>query len=882
MAVQNIDAFRQDALAQGYSEQEINDFLGSPEVDLDQQARDAGYSQEEIDTFKAQQGVSTEPALDPTRQDEPTDQLDFGGLEPVGAAAPITDTTVEAAPEQLDQASKVARAEQILSKYNNIYSRHATTGKQIAGLFSAESAQEARQDFNDLQSLLVDRMQNEGYDTFLDERGQLMLRNEDGTVQELDTDLFDDLMNSLGEGAGAIGGAIAGAKGGAALPLSNVHPAAKAATIAGGAILGGAAGAALGSSIDYMRNMWDTKEEFEAAIMFDKMLDAGVADPVYTILGGGAAKAVGSIGKGTMKIVGKAWDKFANGNVSGAKSVLLEDFNISPEQADELVQKWREVGGKDVTTRAALGGERRLSPDEEVIQAVIETQPGGESIANVIEDSNKLVQSINTRAKDIRKAADQVARGASDDIGKALRTNLDEYQTDVKNFFNETKNLASDVIDRTDYRFDLEKMAIEPVMEKIQGRVGDPRKLERFTAVMNKMDGLNQTKTFSDLLELRQTVNDLSSSVKSKDKFSQEGFKKVINTIDKEIKRVSDEYLTPEQSKTFINQFRKAKKEYGQMKRLEDNVLFKQLTKKGATEEQIQRDLNNRILALDDTFVDVMEKLPKKFRDRAEGAVVNSLTKRFTIGDDAGLQAINFPLLNDKLSKINFTDKGSKQFANLVKDMADVFKNDVNLQKVAGKVTIPKFQSYLTTDPVVRAKYEIASGIFNQMKSLAPTKSADRLGLVKVTDRLMQNPLNAKAGEDFIKKMPKESRSQMRSLVDNLRQKWAQAGNKPQETTKLFKPSTGTELKKTSGGFGPGYYLTDRVGNPKVTEQGQRILRQDVKTNELATLADIAKIYGRDVSLQEIRKLKGLPNKLKNKGFKGIIENGKAMLFDKP
>ena len=53
-------------------------------------------------------------------------------------------------------------------------------------------------------------------------------------------------------------------------------------------------------------------------------------------------------------------------------------------------------------------------------------------------------------------------------------------------------------------------------------------------------------------------------------------------------------------------------------------------------------------------------------------------------------------------------------------ELSEVFKNDVYLAQTAGQVNIPKFQSYLTADPVVRMKYETASGVFNYIKSKMP------------------------------------------------------------------------------------------------------------------------------------------------------------------
>ena len=65
-----------------------------------------------------------------------------------------------------------------------------------------------------------------------------------------------------------------------------------------------------------------------------------------------------------------------------------------------------------------------------------------------------------------------------------------------------------------------------------------------------------------------------------------------------------------------------------------------------------------------------------------------------------------------------------------------------DLYRVNCQITIPKFQSYLTVDPVVRAKFEVASGIFNYIKSKAPGDANRQLALVRATSKLLEKPLD--------------------------------------------------------------------------------------------------------------------------------------------
>ena len=85
--------------------------------------------------------------------------------------------------------------------------------------------------------------------------------------------------------------------------------------------------------------------------------------------------------------------------------------------------------------------------------------------------------------------------------------------------------------------------------------------------------------------------------------------------------------------------------------------------------------------------------------------------------------------------------------------LAEVFKNDIPLAQSTGNIQIPKFQSFLTTDPVVRAKFEIASGMFRFVKSMAPSKAARTTTLVNKTAKVLENPINSKSIKELVEEL---------------------------------------------------------------------------------------------------------------------------------
>lgn len=869
-------------------------------------AKEAGYTYDQIQEYLEKKNTEAEPqpTVDST-QEEPTTNYDPSlGVDDVAVEDFQVSQGNQTATVNTDIKEEVENATDLAAAYSNIHSRWSTLGKMAVGAtFNEEQMTSALQDIQKLNNGLVEKLREKGVNAYIDpDNGLLMMQDENGQQHEIEPGIFDDILASKFETGGAIAGAISGAKWGAkggatlALAAGQLGPQVAApeelvtvpvASVIGGAlgaIGGGFAGAFGGSGLDYLTNSYKLKDELDAKVALSKMVDAGVADATMTILVGGAWKIAKPVGARTVKMMGHAFNTFKNGNQKGAYEILLKDQNITKEQASDIVEKWKKLSG---ITKAddlpkitnPLGVERAMTDEELAVKVITETRPGGEAVIAASEGSSMpITHAVNARAKDLMDTVDKLAPG---EPAKEIRHALQDYQVEVGKYYETAKNLAGDVIDRTDYRFDIDKLAVKPAMQEARKHIDDPFQVERFKNVMERIDGMADTRTFSDLLDLRQSVNAIKA--KTTKKVAQDALKKSIMSIDREIQRVTDEYLPKEQAKVWRQQFKRAKQEYAKMKQLESNVLFKAIvSKKGVTEDQIVKKLSDLAPALDDTFVDVMRKLPKGLKDKTEGAVVKMLTERYTVGLPSELQAVHFPELANKLAKYNFQSPAAKQYVGMVQEFAEVFKNDVHLGRTIGNIQIPKFQSYLTTDPVMRAKYEFASGMFSYVKQLVPDTKAARLALVKMVGGMLDDPLKAKQTQTFIKKFPKAQQVEIEQMVKNLRHAWAQAGLNTvegKEALKLYKATSQEAVSRTNGGFGSGYYLREALESPR---EMRNVLRHDVVPTDLATLKEISEVMGREVTHTEIRKLKSLPAKLKKAGYKGVRHDGRVMLFDKP
>jgi hypothetical protein len=216
----------------------------------------------------------------------------------------------------------------------------------------------------------------------------------------------------------------------------------------------------------------------------------------------------------------------------------------------------------------------------------------------------------------------------------------------------------------------------------------------------------------------------------------------VLTNVDGAIRQGAE--VVMENPQQWLSDYSLAKTQYAKMKGLERNVIARALRRPGLTEDSAVKALTKYITSIDGTFQDVMSSLPKESRKLTEGAVIDTLANKFAAGTEGGQRAIHFPLLDSELDKITLTTPSARKAKAALKEMASVFRNDVPLSQSTGNIQIPKFQSYLTVDPVVRAKFEIASSMFNWIKKMAPTSEQRNMALVSKTAKLLENPLNAK------------------------------------------------------------------------------------------------------------------------------------------
>ena len=540
-------------------------------------------------------------------------------------------------------------------------------------------------------------------------------------------DIWQDLKGSKYEIGYGVAGGIAGARAGAA----------RGGWIGGavGSVLGAIGGSALGTNLDYLRESVRLGTEMKGDVAFRKALNSAELSVVGDAAGLALAKVFkASIGAGRRVI------DFARGNdIPSATKALQAHMAVTEDEATELATQLARLSTVPGATQA-----------EQNIAATIMTQPGGERIIKAATQlrpraGQAMIRSVDDRAQALLKHTSELR---DPQAARNILADLDNYRADVKQVFSDVKAEAAQSVNANNFSFNFDELAIEPILNGLKNEIVDPTARQRFLNQMKQIKQYSKTRKFSDLLELRQIVNNLTYSKRIRSAKDFKALQGVIRNIDDQIEAGAK--VATDKPEEWLGHYREANRLYSEMKQLENNQLYKLLNRKGMTAEGIAKALTRYAPALDDTYLNVINKLPRQTRDAVEGEVFNILSTKYTTGVTGGLRATQFPMLADELKTVPFTSPGARKLRDATVRLGEVFKNDIPLAQSGGQLQIPRFQSYLTTDPVVRAKFELASGIFNRMKQMVPGEQQQDLALVNVLTKLLDQPLNAKLMDELI------------------------------------------------------------------------------------------------------------------------------------
>jgi hypothetical protein len=329
--------------------------------------------------------------------------------------------------------------------------------------------------------------------------------------------------------------------------------------------------------------------------------------------------------------------------------------------------------------------------------------------------------------------------------------------------------------------------------------------------------------------------------VKADDKHTIRG---VLNNIDAAIEDGASSVL--ENPKQWLDDWANARKEYSQMKQVEKTALYRVMFNKDGTMKAVQPEtvvkaLGKHITSLDGSFEQLMSKLPIEGRKMYEGAVIDALANRYAIGD-INRKAINFPMLADELQKITLTTPDARAAKKALIELGEVFKNDVYLAQISGKIAMPKFMQGLSDNLVSKAKFEAAARMYSYIKTQTPSKEGRDAALIRATARLLENPLDSKN----FKVLQDEVYGDANLSASIREMQQAAARNRAKEidigTPRVYLDSSGKIVKK-SGMFIPAHRIL-------TVKQAQEIAETESITLDSKILDTVLKKYGYKAILQ--------------------------------
>lgn len=657
------------------------------------------------------------------------------------------------------------------------------------------------------------------------EEGKWIVETPDGAV-DVTPGILETILAEKGELVGSVAGGWTGAVRGMGMAGPVATPWRRAAGALTGGIAGAVAGGVLGTELDYLYQSMRLQEEMSAEIAAHKALTASEAAAYGEVLGLGLVKFGGKMWDGAKRVKNFVLD----GNTEGARKALKETFFLSQDEIDEIVARFERI----VDTTG-------MSVAEKEIKAVATSVPGAEALVKAAsamdpQASRAVVKNVSDRATQLLQAADD----GTTETARVLKQDLDSYVTAVKTQYDDVKVKAASNPRNKYYKFNMDNIAVKPVLESLAENITDPSIREKFLLQMQQAQRYTDKRTFSDLIELRQLVNEFRFNKRITKPADYAALDEVTKGIDEKLEKGANWLFGKAGAKQWLDEFATARKDYAQMKGVQRTALYKIVNRPGVTPEAVSKAMLKYSDAIDGNYESVMSMLPKEMRQLAERDMISQLVNKYTVGSEGGIRATQFPMLAKDLSTRSFLDDESRQLVKAIDMMSDVFKNDIRLGQNAGMMKVPEFQSYLTADPVIRAKFELASGVFNAIKQRIPgSKSSREIALIKNAAKFLETPLNAKSVEALKKEAAGMVSLDVQIIAAQRAQAEAIASNLDQSGNSLKFSGSGKVLTHSENGSTQ--IMGHRIATPEIARQ--LAIAEGISVDS-KLLDDVLKRYG--------------------------------------
>jgi predicted DsbA family dithiol-disulfide isomerase len=811
----------------GYSDEEAKQAL------FVNRAKEQGYTDEEIQTFIAgQQSPATNPATAVgTTAGQQTNEPTAGQIRAIDQtlASQATDTNLLNADGTLNPAFNAIRSFEEQATTQSYRRKYESARNYIAQLEETQSIVrpylEISRVWNSDQQLRLNQLNQElgakvselaaerGIDVTYED-GLYYVTDQNGQKVEASPSVIQQLWGDKMELAGAMAGATAGVR------LAPPHWLAKAL----GGIVGGAIGSVAGSQLDYFNAAIQTRENIDGRIAFEKAVGAAEASIVYDTLFGVGVWAGVRAGKGLLALSGKGWrgltlsyNMVKDGNTSGAYNAMKNFLGATDDQARDTIATWEKLNGMAVPTGSSL--------QQKALTILATTEPGGDHILRQVAATNPqasaaIRQEVNQRAQTL---LDESRNVTDDNAAVKVLESMRSYVDDTKLYLETVK---SEFVNNTLVEMG-EKVDYTPQISEVFETIMDYATLDS-NSMQFLVDRMNRTVDHArnivepvDLLEFRASLNSLKYSRSITNTKALNKIDELLTTVDGQIESIAINSLGEAEGKEWLEQWEEARESYSHMLIVQQNGLFNALTKestagKAVTPQTVARALVKYGPSIDDAYIrrggepvntyeEIIDILPISTVRNVEGMIVQELVEKHTAGKPGGWRATHFPSLSEALSVYPFRTQEAQRIKMVVDELGKLYKNDIAIAQATGGITMEAFQSYLTTDPLARAQYAVASEVFNYVQQMTSTSRANTRAMINRVADFLDKPLNPRTTSHLIDEV-KENQALTAAITDF--QKAVAAAQAEGETSqwarvRMYKDRHGNLYSKPQAGRSP-------------------------------------------------------------------------------
>lgn len=832
----------------GYTDEQINSYLSqkvstpvetATEIDPIAKAKSLGYTDEQIGKYLQQKGLpkpnnafrveSDIPAV-PDVDPEEAKYLQISPENIIKYSQELgVDPTTQEGMNAIAKKDLQTRGVKWTAKTAREFYANAEEVYDVARPLSWMQAQfggRAEVEYADLQKqnvkAIIDEAKERGL--LLEHDGsRFFTRDQQGNPVSIEPGMLERLGKSKWETIGGVGGALGGLYAASKTmgPLRSLGPWGRAA--AGGiAAVGGAVGAVTGDQIDYLEARIGMQENFDARLATEKAIGTAQFSLIAEALGAGMFK----LGAASYKATRDAFNHLLTGNTTRAYEILKQSLgDLSDDEVNTIIKGWETLNKKEAPGK---------NLQEKAMAILSTTQAGGDTIVSKAASRNLAVASAvsNEVAQRARSLLDETAKLADTEAGERILKGLGEYTDDVKNSYSIVKTAGIENAP-TDYQFNLNKLSVRPILEQKIATVSDQTVRNRFIRILDDIDNATNSRTFEDLLDLRKAVNKLKYR---SSKFSADDIAAVnssLNEIDAEISKV----MKSVGQEDWLKDWKTVNEAYSEYFKVQNNVLFKALTKKGVSADAVANAFVKYGTAIDDNFHAgantyrlILNKLPAKVKEDVEGLIVQKLTDKHTKGTQ-GFNAIDFPQLAETLQNYTFVTPRAEQLKQTAAKLAEVYKNDPKLIGLSRLGSANEERGIATT---LWGKFKMAlvNKTWGRLMSAVPNKFGGELKLVEKVSKLLEDPLNAQTTKQVLADIKNDQDDLAKAIFDLQKEvaKSVAEGTEYQAgRLKLYKDRSGNLYAKPQrGGYGVTEYMAAHrvVGQDTVSGRFGKSLKQ--------------------------------------------------------